>query len=427
METYTQHVAMKAEFEAKQQNRGLRMLKQVTTRIVKGEAGMRLMLWKEASRAAVAAERAARADALQAQLEAQMRGQGSAAGLRMLRQLIARRVRGEAGLRIEVWRTKKQDEERERQMEKSRSLLEGTAADVAKGAGLRMLKQILARITKGEIGYRLEIWRQSRLIDVFLVHNAMKASLEQQMKAQGQGAGLRMLRQIMARLTKGEKGYRVEIWKTALRDQHRADDLKRSALSLEAAQMDSMKGAGLRLLKQIWARLAKGVAAERFVIWKQGCRMDQHARLESMRSELQAKLDGPGQYLAIKQLRHVMARIAKGESLTLILTLPPKINPSKHVATRQGMTLDGTLTMTLTQRRDLSSDHDVARQDAGPKTSQGDGGHATSTQAHAQDAPRRDRHHGDAAPSQKFVGPLPRAQVGCGERGDEDQRTPSGL
>lgn len=35
------------------------------------------------------------------------------------------------------------------------------------------------------------------------------------MRAQGQGVGLRQLRQIFARMVKGEVGLRVEIWRTA--------------------------------------------------------------------------------------------------------------------------------------------------------------------------------------------------------------------
>lgn len=42
----------------------------------------------------------------------------------------------------------------------------------------------------------------------------MKSALEAQMRAQGQGAGLRMLRQIVARMVKGELGLRMEVWRT---------------------------------------------------------------------------------------------------------------------------------------------------------------------------------------------------------------------
>ena len=40
-------------------------------------------------------------------------------------------------------------------------------------------------------------------------HREMQAALEAQMRAQGQGAGLRQLRQILARIAKGERAMRL--------------------------------------------------------------------------------------------------------------------------------------------------------------------------------------------------------------------------
>ena len=76
MEAYTKHVAMEAELAARQQSKGIKLLKQLTARMMKGEAGMRVMLWKDATKATLEAERAEKALALQAALEEQMRAQG---------------------------------------------------------------------------------------------------------------------------------------------------------------------------------------------------------------------------------------------------------------------------------------------------------------------------------------------------------------
>jgi len=46
----------------------------------------------------------------------------------------------------------------------------------------------------------------------------MQAALEAQMVAQAQGAGIRILRQVMKRVEKGEAGMRIEIWRMALKD-----------------------------------------------------------------------------------------------------------------------------------------------------------------------------------------------------------------
>jgi len=277
MEAYTKHVAMEAELAARQQSKGIKLLKQLTARMMKGEAGMRVMLWKDATKATLEAERAERALALQAALEEQMRAQGPAQGLRILRQHMARQVRGEVGFRIEIWRTKKEDDKR-------------------------------AGLDSGELAERFEA----------------------QMRAQGQGRGLRLLRQIMARMVKGEKGYRLEIFRTRVKDVKRESDLARQTKALADAQNDALKGAGLRALKRTLARIAKGVLGEKVVIWKQSFSMAQYARLESMRSELKSKMDGPGQYLAMKHMRHTMARIAKGEIYLRIMVWRDKMLAQKR-------------------------------------------------------------------------------------------------
>ena len=99
----------------------------------------------------------------------------------------------------------------------------------------------MVRIMKGEVGMRVEIWRMGVKMDAYAKYEAMQAVLEAQMKAQGQGAGLRQLRQIMMRMVKGEVGMRVEIWRTAMRDETRADQMARLQSELEARAADGAK------------------------------------------------------------------------------------------------------------------------------------------------------------------------------------------
>merc|ERR1719454_951998 len=159
---------------------------------------------------------------MQAALEAQMKAQGQGAGLRQLRQIMIRMVKGEAGLRVEIWRTTMKDAVRAKEMDRMQKELEARAADASKGAALRQLKQIMVRIMKGEVAMRLEVWRSLMKMDAYAKHAEMQAALEAQMRGQGQGAGLRMLRQIFARMVKGEVGMRVEIWRTTMKDEVRA-------------------------------------------------------------------------------------------------------------------------------------------------------------------------------------------------------------
>merc|ERR1719240_1601395 len=168
--------------------------------------------------------------------------------------------------------------------------LEERAADASKGAALRQLKQIMVRLMKGEVGMRLEMWRQQVKMDAYARYQEMQAALEAQMKAQGQGAGLRQLRQIMVRLVKGEVGLRVEIWRTAMKDEVRALEMARLQRDLEARAADASKGAGLRQLRQIMVRMVKGEVGMRVEIWRTAVKMDAYAKHRELQAALEAQM-----------------------------------------------------------------------------------------------------------------------------------------
>merc|ERR1719161_1288785 len=114
---------------------------------------------------------------------------------------------------------------------------------------------------KGETGFRVTLWKQYVAHATAKQQQEMHAALEAQMRAQGQGAGLRMLRQIFARMVKGEVGMRVEIWRTTMKDEVRAAEMARMQRELEERAADASKGAALRQLKQIMVRIMKGEVA----------------------------------------------------------------------------------------------------------------------------------------------------------------------
>merc|ERR1719199_1825655 len=125
---------------------------------------------------------------------------------------------------------------------------------------------------------RLEVWRQQMKMDKYAEFEAMQAALEAQMRAQGQSAGLRQLRQIMIRMVKGEAGLRVEIWRTTMKDEVRAEEMARLQADLEARAADASKGAALRQLKQIMVRIMKGETAMRVEVWRSAMKMDAYAK-----------------------------------------------------------------------------------------------------------------------------------------------------
>ena len=85
-------------------------------------------------------------------------------------------------------------------------------------------------------------------------HTEMARALEAEMRVKGQSAGLRQLRQIMARMAKGELGLRVEVWRTAMRDEVRAKEMAEMQASLEARATEEARGAALRQLRKMLVR-----------------------------------------------------------------------------------------------------------------------------------------------------------------------------
>ena len=59
-----------------------------------------------------------------------------------------------------------------REIEDMRSALEARMRDTSHSAGLRILRQVLARMVKGEIGLRLEIFRTAAMSRIQPPHNA---------------------------------------------------------------------------------------------------------------------------------------------------------------------------------------------------------------------------------------------------------------
>jgi len=145
--------------------------------------------------------------------------------------------------------------------------LEAQMKDASKTIALNNLKVTLERIMKGEVGMRVMVWRIDARHAADRKHKALNALLEAQMKAQGQGAGLRILRHIMAWMMKGEVGMRLEIWCTGMKDEVRAQPMLLQQRELEARAADASRGAGLRQLRQTLLHMMQRMVSLRLSIW----------------------------------------------------------------------------------------------------------------------------------------------------------------
>ena len=176
---------LRSDLEARaadvRQGAGLRQLRQIMVRVMRGEAAMRLEIWRTDVRmAAYASHRS-----MQAALEGQMMAQGQEAGLRQLRQIMMRMMRGGTALRVEIWRTGMRDALRASELARLRGELESRMVDVEAGGAMRQLRQMLVRLSKGEMAMRVEVWRSQMRVEAASMHQSSVTMLKQQLDRLG--------------------------------------------------------------------------------------------------------------------------------------------------------------------------------------------------------------------------------------------------
>jgi len=120
--------------------------------------------------------------------------------------------------------------------------LDAKAHDAKRGHGLRMLRQIWARMAKGESGYRLELWKQQKKRAEYARLHEIERHLRHVSQDPDKQMAVRILRQQAALTLRGEIGMRVEIWRWG------HDTIKRRK---EAAGLRRQPAAKLKNLRSI--------------------------------------------------------------------------------------------------------------------------------------------------------------------------------
>lgn len=297
---------------------GIKAMRQIMVRVAKGEVAMRVVIWRTAM------QEENHADAMSLawlQCETKTAAIVTAAtnerlhiAICQIRQIWVRNIKGEIGLRVVVWRDTKDEARRAEESAHLRRGLEDRAADAMKAAGLRMLKQVMARLARGDQCGMLLQWQQCahefrHAADVTRVQH----ELELRSSEKSKGQGLKSMARIVTRITKGELGMRILLWRTAGLDQKRRDALTALHQDLQAKAASSSKGAGLRQLKQVMIRLAKGEASMRLEIWRNEVIMAAFAKHEAMATQLEHQRQAEGRGAGLRMLRQIMARQLKGE------------------------------------------------------------------------------------------------------------------
>lgn len=244
---------------------------------------------------------------LQLRVQDEMRG----AAIRQFKCIIARMMRGELGLRVLVWRSamrQSHDAARERELQRefcARALSQ-------KSGALRQLRRTLVSIAKGVVAMRVEVWRMATQMTAHQRMLQMQAALETQMRGQSLGTGLRTLRQIMAHQARGEIGLRVEVWRTGMQDDQRARELDRMQQEWEERTLAGRLGSAMRSVRAILTRSMRGSTAMLIEVWRTAVKQAEHANLLQVRSALTAQLNGKTMSAGMRTVRQLIAQNVKG-------------------------------------------------------------------------------------------------------------------
>ena len=84
--------------------------------------------------------------------------------------------------------------------------------DVSRKAAMQGLRQVMMRMQKGAVGMRVGVWLEAVKCAARESENTRHHEMQAGLKTQMREAGVRQMRQVMARMVKGELGLRVEMW-----------------------------------------------------------------------------------------------------------------------------------------------------------------------------------------------------------------------
>jgi len=180
--------------------------------------------------------------------------------------------------------------------------LELAMTSTMKSLAIKRLISIFYHMVKGAAGAFVVQWRMEMQED--LQAQKTKKLTEEFMK----NGAVRQLRGIFARIVKGVVGEKVAIWQT-----NKSYGMHQTAEQLKEMlerQQGKAKNNAIFQLKASLARIMKGAAAEKVMIW----RMEKDHEMAKKQIQMQEALaKGALQSAAIHQLSGILARILKGE------------------------------------------------------------------------------------------------------------------
>ena len=152
-------------------------------------------------------------------------------------------------------------------------------------------RMALARLAKGEVGMRVEVWRSGVQLDA---QAAQLGGLQREPEAGAvlmrealalgsvralRGAALRRIIQGQAAMAMRELERGLGVWRTSVAGETREGQMGALRHELEAQQVGALKGVALRQLRSVVGRMAMAEARVRVEVWRTAARADALWRL----------------------------------------------------------------------------------------------------------------------------------------------------
>lgn len=193
-------------------------------------------------------------------LEERMVSQTTGFGTRALELILRRMLKGELAMRLQLWRLFVKGEAHAAQMVAVEKAIANAVAGGKKAALRQMQRAIQTSPHQGSSPDPRPTLPLS-LVAILGRQAAMRALVY----AEAQQSGTRLLRRVLQRVLKGELGERIDDWHVAVVE-HKAEVAKRT--EVREAMARQAEGLGMQRLRAVVRRRVKGVLAERVEGWR---------------------------------------------------------------------------------------------------------------------------------------------------------------
>ena len=186
---------------------------------------------------------------------------GQQSGVNQLKMLMLRRVKGAAGLCIKQWRTKTTKAKFEDTVNQFEDRL-SQASSQNVDAGVKQLKMMVVRRVKGLLGTCIVNWRQKSTRAKF--EDTMNM-FEDRINQTGQEAGIKRLKMMVVRRVKGAAGSCIMHWKQKASQARYEDTMNQ----FEDKMSNGGQESGIKRLKMMVVRRVKGSVGSCLVTWRE--------------------------------------------------------------------------------------------------------------------------------------------------------------